>query len=523
MFEEGEGVGTKKRRSARILELEGEKEKKKKHNDGKDQQEDKPQPKPKSKSKSMVEASQDSQQEDQEDDEQHEDHGEHEEEEEEQRPSSTEAAADAPAVEEEILEDVAVTFVASPFQQNVVDAAQPGNMDTPSDQLLSDSSMHMPLLGKSSEPSELSVDTLTPSDACTSIRKKGRGPAKGLKLAKRAHESRDGKLDIEFSDMSDSAVGPNQRMFVDEVVQQMRIHAPLNVKKWADVPQEAKDNIVSAVLCRWRIQDTPMRRASILKLANRRYRGWRAKLSKDFSKYDNDEDRRQNRPKEVTEQQWESLITYFGTDEFKAISDRNKENRAKQKTGKITGSKSFAAVSYDARDPVTGQQPSEFRTWVLCHRHPDGTWSDETARQIYEQVSDLICQQSQQEGVPLLPVTEDELFLSVIGSRPGYLRGQKRGSNQAPKQVTVDVQKERDALEEELGEMKQKLQEESAARTVIQAQLQAESAARAEMEARLQAESAARTAMEARLRAEFMVALDGLRSQTSSSSKQHQQ
>lgn len=84
--------------------------------------------------------------------------------------------------------------------------------------------------------------------ACTSIRKKGRGPAKGLKLAKRAHESRDGKLDIEFSDMSDSAVGPNQRMFVDEVVQQMRIHAPLNVKKWADVPQEAKDNIVSAVL-----------------------------------------------------------------------------------------------------------------------------------------------------------------------------------------------------------------------------------------------------------------------------------
>lgn len=84
--------------------------------------------------------------------------------------------------------------------------------------------------------------------ASTSIRKKGRGPAKGLKLAKRAHESRDGKLDIEFSNMSDSAVGPNQRMFVDEVVQQMRIYAPLNVKKWADVPQEAKDNIVSAVL-----------------------------------------------------------------------------------------------------------------------------------------------------------------------------------------------------------------------------------------------------------------------------------
>ena len=69
-----------------------------------------------------------------------------------------------------------------------------------------------------------------------------------MKLAKRAQESRDGKLDIEFSDKSNSAVGPNQRMFVDEVVQQMRTYAPLNVKKWAEVPQEAKDNIVAAVL-----------------------------------------------------------------------------------------------------------------------------------------------------------------------------------------------------------------------------------------------------------------------------------
>ncbi|XP_062171872.1 uncharacterized protein LOC133877545 isoform X1 [Alnus glutinosa] len=502
--EEGEEVGTKKRRSARILGLEEEKEKKKSSN--KDQEEAKAKAKPKPKYISKEEQ-------------QHEGDPEQDHEEmEEQCPSTTEAAGEAPSVEEGTLEDVAITFVSSPCQQNIMDASQQGHMDDQSDQPLTDSSMHTPLPGKSSEPSELSVDTLTPSETSSSIRKKGRGPAKGLKLAKRAQEASDGKLDIEFSDMSDSAVGPNQRMFVDEVVQQMRVHTPLNVKKWAEVPQEAKDNIVSGVLRRWRIPDTPLRRASILRLANRRYRGWRAKLSKDYSKYDNDEDRRRNRPKEVSEKQWECLITYFGTDEFKTVSDRNKENRSKQKTGKITGSKSFAAVSYDARDPVTGQPPNEYRTWLMCHCHPDGTWSDEAARQIYERVTELITQQSQQEGEPLSPSTEDELFQSVIGSRPVHLRGQRRGLSQVQKLATVEVQKERDVLEEKLGEMKQKLQEESAARTVIQAQLQAESAARAEMEARLQAESAARTAMEARLRAEFMVALDSLRSQASSSS-----
>jgi hypothetical protein len=38
-------------------------------------------------------------------------------------------------------------------------------MDDQSDRPLTDSSMHTPLPGKSSEPSELSVDTLTPSES----------------------------------------------------------------------------------------------------------------------------------------------------------------------------------------------------------------------------------------------------------------------------------------------------------------------------------------------------------------------
>lgn len=108
--EGGEGAaGTRKRRSARILELEGEKEKKKKNNDNKDHGEEKPKPKTKPKSKSKVEDPQHSQQDDHEE--------EHEEGDEEQSPGTTEAAAEGPTVAGEVLEDVAVTFVVSPSQQ----------------------------------------------------------------------------------------------------------------------------------------------------------------------------------------------------------------------------------------------------------------------------------------------------------------------------------------------------------------------------------------------------------------------
>jgi hypothetical protein len=101
--EEGEEVGTKKRRSARILGLEEEKEKKKSSN--KDQEEAKAKSKPKPKYISKEEQ-------------QHEgDPEQHHEEMEEQCPSTTEAAGEAPSVEEGTLEDVAITFVSSPCQQ----------------------------------------------------------------------------------------------------------------------------------------------------------------------------------------------------------------------------------------------------------------------------------------------------------------------------------------------------------------------------------------------------------------------
>jgi hypothetical protein len=96
--EEGEEVGTKKRRSARILGLEEEKEKKKSSN--KDQEEAKAKAKPKPKYISKEEQPE-----------------QHHEEMEEQCPSTTEAAGEAPSVEEGTLEDVAITFVSSPCQQ----------------------------------------------------------------------------------------------------------------------------------------------------------------------------------------------------------------------------------------------------------------------------------------------------------------------------------------------------------------------------------------------------------------------
>ncbi|KAM3692547.1 hypothetical protein ACJW30_08G097100 [Castanea mollissima] len=157
MGEEGEEeVGKKKRRSARILELEGEKKKKIKDKKEVKEQGEGSTNKLKVKSKSEVEEGP------------KQDHEEHEEEQEktkeEQNPSTREAV-EAPTVNEETLEDVDVAFVASPSQQDIMDASQPDHTD--SDQQPTDPSMHTPLPAQSSAPSELSVDTLTTSETST--------------------------------------------------------------------------------------------------------------------------------------------------------------------------------------------------------------------------------------------------------------------------------------------------------------------------------------------------------------------
>jgi hypothetical protein len=64
------------------------------------------------------------------------------------------------------------------------------------------------------------------------------------------------------------------------------------------------------------LEDTPKNEKSILKIAQERYRGWRAALSCTYKAYKTDNARMSNVPEE-----WEWLITYYGTDEkFRVIS-----------------------------------------------------------------------------------------------------------------------------------------------------------------------------------------------------------
>ena len=78
-----------------------------------------------------------------------------------------------------------------------------------------------------------------------------RGVVKGHKATKLWRATKPGKLPIQFSTRLGGAIGVHRRSFIDEIVIQMRQHAPLvGVETWSKVPNSEKETIVEKVLVR---------------------------------------------------------------------------------------------------------------------------------------------------------------------------------------------------------------------------------------------------------------------------------
>ncbi|OQU89113.1 hypothetical protein SORBI_3002G148350 [Sorghum bicolor] len=103
-------------------------------------------------------------------------------------------------------------------------------------------------------------------------RKIGCGTLKGLSVEAKRCKLGTEKLNIEFSSTKGGPIGENHRLFVDEIVRFTRTRTPLiGVKKWGDI--------------RWNIDDNDEEKARIWKIAERRYKGWRADLSATYNAY----------------------------------------------------------------------------------------------------------------------------------------------------------------------------------------------------------------------------------------------
>ncbi|PHT93387.1 hypothetical protein T459_01269 [Capsicum annuum] len=120
----------------------------------------------------------------------------------------------------------------------------------------------------------------------------------------------------------------------------------------------------------------------------RLFRTWKARLHVIYSSYENEKDRLSHRPKDVELDDWNHLVEYFGTDEFK-------------------------------RNPLTGENETPDKIWEIKHTrnnvNGERVWLDPQSEQIHGQLQQLVIEQQSEETDN--PMTSNEILSLVLGVR----------------------------------------------------------------------------------------------------------
>ncbi|XP_020193546.2 uncharacterized protein [Aegilops tauschii subsp. strangulata] len=191
----------------------------------------------------------------------------------------------------------------------------------------------------------------------------------------------------------------------------MKRKAPLiGVNKWSAIDSSVKDSIVADVIAKWDLEDTYSTKGKILTISRERYRGWRSTLHSTYKAYSTDAQRRANKPEDVTPEEWDYMINYFGTDlKFQELSRKNTENRQKQKARHIAGSKSYSQISYEKRDEETGKEPTILELWQITHTR-NGSWSNEESQTVYDNARIQIREKEGEIGGPISSEEQNNIF-----------------------------------------------------------------------------------------------------------------
>nr|XP_027109464.1 uncharacterized protein LOC113729359 [Coffea arabica] len=173
-----------------------------------------------------------------------------------------------------------------------------------------------------------------------SARRRGRTRNLSLSKKREANET----LTIEIDDCIRRIVGKDSQYFITEGGCVVRKAARLNVPKWSHLNPGDREGIYSTVTDDFRFPEHITSKTAINRQLNTQYRNHRYRLHKYFQSFESRQEALRQVPEGVSEEDWKWLVSYFENDEFKKISERNKQNRAKNDCYTTVGTKSLARV-----------------------------------------------------------------------------------------------------------------------------------------------------------------------------------
>ncbi|XP_015170829.1 uncharacterized protein [Solanum tuberosum] len=246
-------------------------------------------------------------------------------------------------------------------------------------------------------------------------KRKGRGKTTWLSTQKKRKENDNGKLKVIIPPYRTVAVDPGAKDFITELSVNVLHNTRHDVKNWKGVPDLAKNRIVAYMLDTFQLLDIQHNRDTILQTAKNLYRYRRSRHHDHFKKFATKEESLQNIPTDVNEVEWK----------FLKMSERNKNNKAKQEVNHICGRKKFQAVSYEVRDTTTGKEPNFQKLWEITHMKPNGQWVTNASAEVNDKVKDVVAEKIQEiEEVTDVDPIINVAFVQIMGEKSKYILGQ---------------------------------------------------------------------------------------------------
>ncbi|KAH0647599.1 hypothetical protein KY285_032847 [Solanum tuberosum] len=168
------------------------------------------------------------------------------------------------------------------------------------------------------------------------------------------------------------------------------------------------------------------------------------------------------------------------------MSERNKNNKAKQEVNHICGRKKIQAVSYEVRDTTTGKEPNFQKLWEITHMKPNGQWVTNASVEVNDKVKDVVAEKIQEiEEVTDVDPIINVAFVQIMGEKSKYILGQGSGMKlasrisrneiqeqlQAQQKEAEEERRKRESVESKLMEVKNQLEEERKNREVMEVRL----------------------------------------------------
>ncbi|XP_058112926.1 uncharacterized protein LOC131255972 isoform X3 [Magnolia sinica] len=257
-------------------------------------------------------------------------------------------------------------------------------------------------------PAQPQLPQATSADS-TSKKTKTRGPTRSFDVWKMREGQR---ISISINDLGQPDCDNASKLtnFIGTIARN-GVYAPLTFNDWRAVPNAKKDDMWGLVTSKFEFDGNA--KAWVLKSLGKKWREWKGKLKKlYYSSHETDEERLANLDGRVQEDQWKTLVQFWNSEEGKARSKKNKENRKKQLINHAAGSKSFARICEEERKRANGSDLSRADMFILTHTCKDGKPVDEASSVVMTKLNEEI---SQQPGASQSSTARDDLLSQVMG------------------------------------------------------------------------------------------------------------